>query len=85
MACHGLAEAEAWHAKDVWLMLAGKATEKQYDYEIVQSARWDPTTFKETGKEHCYESQISDFGKSLFFKGKYSGLGETCSRLVESV
>lgn len=71
MACHGLAEAEAWHEKDAWAMLAQKATEKQFDYEFVQSSRWDPTSFKETGKEHWYETQIGELGKSLFFKGKW--------------
>jgi len=43
---------------------------------MVKNTRWNPSKFTTlSGKEHFLESEINDFGRDLFFEGKYSNRG----------
>ena len=41
-------------------MLKEKIESKDFDYQVVKSGRWDPTSFQTlTGKEHILEAEIN--------------------------
>ena len=48
--------------------LTEKIKNKDFGYEVVKSARFDPTVYyKMNGKEHFFESDFNKFGHDLFF------------------
>jgi hypothetical protein len=53
-AVHALAAARIWD-EPIWTLLKAKIAEKDFDYEVVRSARFDPTRYyKLQGKEHFF-------------------------------
>ena len=54
MTVHALTAGEIWD-EDIWRMLKLKIAEKNFDYEVVKSARFDPTRYyKLAGTEHFF-------------------------------
>lgn len=53
-AAHALASAKIWD-EDVWKLIKQKISEKDFDYEVVRSARFDPIRYyKMKGSEHFF-------------------------------
>lgn len=51
---HALSAAKIWDA-EIWEILKSKIAEKDFDYEVIKSARFDPTRYyKMDGKEHFF-------------------------------
>jgi len=52
-------------------MLKEQISKHDFNYLMVKNTRWNPSKFTTlSGKEHLMESEISEFGRHLFFEGK---------------
>lgn len=72
MTAYALSEAKIWD-KATWDMLKDQISKHDFNYHMVKNTRWNPTKFTTlSGKEHLMESEISEFGRHLFFEGKLS-------------
>lgn len=76
-----LANAELVEDVALWGKLKQLVVEKDFTPVIVKNQRWSATLFSTTtGSEHFFESELSDFADSLFFKDQmnlfeaYNGL-----------
>lgn len=70
MSVYALAEAKVWD-EAAWSMLKYQIGQHDFDYQMVKNTRWNPSKFTSlSGKEHLLESEISDFGRHLFYEGK---------------
>ena len=53
-------------------MLNDQISKHDFNYQMVTNTRWNPSKFTTlSGKEHLMEKEISDFGRHLFFEGKF--------------
>jgi len=53
-------------------MLKEQINKHDFNYLMVKNTRWNPSKFTTlSGKEHLMESEISEFGRHLFFEGKH--------------
>ncbi len=61
-AVHALAAAKIWDPV-IWDVLKAKIAEKDFDYEVVRSARFDPTRYyKLRGNEHMFQGDYNQLG-----------------------
>ena len=64
---YALTAAKNWN-QEIWAILTEQIKNKDFGYEVVKSARFDPTVYyKMNGKEHFFESDFNKFGHDLFF------------------
>ena len=67
---YALQQAEIWD-EETWKMLKEKIEDKDFDYTVVKQGRWSATNFQTlSGKEHLFQSDLSEFANKLFFNGK---------------
>ena len=72
MTVYALSEAKVWD-EAAWSMLKDNISKHDFNYQMVKNTRWNPSKFTTlSGKEHLMESEISEFGRHLFFEGKHS-------------
>jgi len=52
-------------------MLKEKMEDKDFNYTVVKQGRWSATNFQTlSGKEHLFQSDLSEFANKLFFNDK---------------
>ena len=64
-----LANAELTQDKELWSTLKNLVLTKDFASTVVSNVRWSASNFQlQSGCEHFFQSELSEFAESLFFK-----------------